>query len=310
MKKVKDISKVKMVEVISIHDVFRDLQSEALVQLQEIVTLKIVQAKEVLFNIGDQPNFIFYLLSGSLTLHFPDNTNLQLKPGELIGEIGFLNGDFRLGTLKANSDSELIAICGTRMFNPNYVKTETSLTIVRRLSRRVTNYLKSLQQTSTKEIIGIGENDHVEFKSTLRWNLKANKKDKAITHAILKTIAAFLNTDGGTLLVGVEDSGNIIGIEQDQFESEDKMLLFITNNIKSNIGTLHISHIHFHTESLSNKTVVRLDIKPAVSPCYLIKDNSEHFYIRTGPSTTELSLSKVYTYVKRRFYFEGNQNED
>lgn len=309
MSKSTNISKVEMVKAIATHEVFKDLQPSALLQLQEIVTLKSVKENEALFKIGDQPNSIFYLLDGSLTLYFPDNTKLDLQPGELIGEIGFLNGDFRLGTLKANLDSQLIAICGTRILNPAYVNTDISLTIVRRLSRRVTNYLKSLQQTSTEEIIRSGENDQVEFKSTLRWNLKANKKDKAITHSILKTVAAFLNSDGGILLVGVEDNGDILGLEEDRFENEDKMLLFLTDTIKSKLGALHMSQIHFHTEEVSGKTVLRLDIKDGEAPCYLTRENDERFYIRTGPSTTELKTSKIYTYIKRRFYNQGKSVE-
>ena len=61
-----------------------------------------------------------------------------------------------------------------------------------------------------------GESKTLEFKSTLRWNTKEDRKDdKVITHSALKTVAAFLNTDGGDLLIGVRDDGSIIGIERD-----------------------------------------------------------------------------------------------
>lgn len=36
-------------------------------------------------------------------------------------------------------------------------------------------------------------------------------------------------------------------------------------------------------------------------PVYLNDGQSEHFYIRTGPSTTDLGLSKVYGFIKDRF---------
>lgn len=60
---------------------------------------------------------------------------------------------------------------------------------------------------SVEELIHRGESERLEFKSTLRWNLHTDSKDKRIEHAVLKTIAAFLNTQGGTLLIGVEDDG-------------------------------------------------------------------------------------------------------
>lgn len=298
----KVISKKQMIAAVSQHEVFQDLDNASLLQLEEIADLKFHKKNEVLFEIGDLPNFIFYLLSGSLTLHFPDNSILKLNAGELIGEIGFLNGGFRLGKLVTNTDCQLVSLCGDRMFNPKFIASETSLIILRRLGKRVTNYLKSLQQTSTLEIINAGESDRVEFKSTMRWNLRAGKKDKNITHAILKTIAAFLNSEGGILIVGVEDNGEILGLSEDRFENDDKMYLFLTSIIKSYIGTLHLNNIHFCKEEVGELSILRLDIEAGDAPCYVISENSEHFYLRTGPSTTELSVSKIYPYIKRRFY--------
>src|SRR3972149_581196 len=73
-------------------------------------------------------------------------------------------------------------------------------------------YLRAHRQA--EELIKQGESKTLEFKSTLRWNLQEDRQDdKAVTHAILKTIAAFLNTEGGDLLIGVADDGSVRGIE-------------------------------------------------------------------------------------------------
>ena len=303
-----NITKAEMIQAISEHEVFKGLPEKSLSRLQNIVDIKVVRKNETLFEIGDQPNHIYFLLFGSLTLHFPDRTSQKLEEGELIGEIGVLNGDFRLGALKANEDSMLISISGTRIYNPEIISPETSLTITRRLSKRVTNYLRSVQQTSTRELILKGENDHIEFKSTLRWNIKAEKKDKNITHAVLKTIAAFLNSEGGILIVGVSDSGDILGLESDQFENEDKMMLFLTNTIKSQLGPLFLENINFNLELLDEKMILRIDVRAGSTPCYIAKEKLEHLYIRTGPSTTDLRISKVYDYIKFRFPEIKNTN--
>ena len=295
------ISPKEMLQAITEHEVFNGFDDDALKKLEGALSYLLVSKHQHVFEMGDRPNLIYFLLQGSLILKFPDNSTIQLQEGELIGEIGVLNGDFRLGTLTAIVDSALIAINGSRLFDTNYISPETSLTIVRRLSKRVTNYLRSLQQTSTLEIIEQGESEFIEFKSTLRWNLKADMKDKKITHAITKTIAAFLNTDGGILLVGVSDEGEIVGLEADRFENEDKMLLFLTNTIMSQLGTLHMEKIHFHTETIKGKEVLRIDVQAGSDPCYLAQEKLDHFYIRTGPSTTDLRLSKLFDYVSRRF---------
>ncbi len=301
MDKFTPISSKEMLGAISEHEVFSGFDREASGKLEDALSYQTVAKNSQVFEMGDQPNLIYYLLEGSLTLKFPDHSTIQLREGELIGEIGVLNGNFRLGTLTANVDSAVIAIDGSRLFDPDYLPAETSLAIVRRLSRRVTNYLRSVQQTSTQDLIRQGEGEYVEFKSTLRWNLKAEKKDKNITHAITKTIAAFLNTDGGILLVGVSDDGKVSGLEADRFENEDKMLLFLTDSIKSQLGTLHLKNIDFHTESIAGSEVLRIDVRAGSDPCYLAKENLDHFYIRTGPSTTDLRLSQVFDYLNKRF---------
>ena len=65
-------------------------------------------------------------------------------------------------------------------------------------------------------VIERGEHDRLEFKSTLRWNLKAEKAGKEIELAVMKSLAAFMNSAGGNLIVGVDDQGGIIGLAADQ----------------------------------------------------------------------------------------------
>ena len=301
MNKLNSISSDEMLHAISKHEVFNGFDGAEFGNLANTLSYQTVTKNSQIFEMGDQPNLLYYLLEGALTLKFPDNSIIQLAEGELIGEIGVLNGDFRLGTLTANADSALIAINSACLFDPNCVPPQTGLTIIRRLGKRVTNYLRSVQQTSTQDLIAQGEGDFVEFKSTLRWNLKAEKKDKNITHAITKTIAAFLNSDGGILLVGVGDDGEVLGLDADRFENEDKMLLFLTDTIKTQLGTLHLDHINFHTETIADKNVLRIDVQAGSDPCYLSKEKLDHFYIRTGPSTTDLRLSKLFDYLNKRF---------
>ncbi len=65
------------------------------------------------------------------------------------------------------------------------------------------------------ELIAGDETHQVEFKATARWNLLEQCKDKRTEDAIVKTVAGFLNTDGGTLFVGVNDQREPIGLAHD-----------------------------------------------------------------------------------------------
>src|SRR5207237_9547285 len=96
-------------------------------------------------------------------------------------------------------------------------------------------YLKAHRQA--EELIKRGESKTLEFKSTLRWNLREDKQDdKLVTHAVLKTIAAFLNTEGGDLLIGVADDGSVVGLERDQLESDDKFMRHLAQVVRNSLG--------------------------------------------------------------------------
>ena len=73
----------------------------------------------------------------------------------------------------------------------------------------------------------------------------ANLADPKVEHGTLKTIVAFLNTDGGTILIGVEDEGNIIGIEPDQFANEDKYMLHFASLVNDKIGKKYADFIRW-----------------------------------------------------------------
>lgn len=150
-------------------------------------------------------------------------------------------------------------------------------------------------------IIESGESAAAEFKSTLRVNLHTGKPDKRMELAVLKTIAGFLNTNGGTLIIGVADDGTPVGIEIDQFPNEDKMSLHLINIVKARIGVSALSEVHLHFEDYRGSRVLVVRCKRSASPVFVVDDNQDRFYVRTGPSTSELRASQHREYIQRRF---------
>lgn len=146
-------------------------------------------------------------------------------------------------------------------------------------------------------LINQGEGAKVEFKSTIRINLKTGKKGKEIEFAWLKGIVAFLNTDGGTLLLGVEDSGRIGGIEVDNFENNDRCLLHLKNLINQYIGAEFSGFLDITLLTSEDRDVVMIDVQHAGQPVFLKIGKNEEFYIRSGPSSIKLSPSQMISYV-------------
>lgn len=151
------------------------------------------------------------------------------------------------------------------------------------------------------EIIRSGESSTVEFKSSLRVNLHTKNPDQKIEHTALKTLAAFLNTHGGTLVIGLDDKGTPLGLESDGFLNEDKMDQHLANLIRDRLGAHHTFCLHPRFTDYEGKRVLVVRCDPAKSPAYLKDGKAEYFYIRTSGTTTELPASKIHDYVKQRF---------
>lgn len=151
------------------------------------------------------------------------------------------------------------------------------------------------------KVVTNGESEAVEFKSTLRTNLHTGSKDPRMELAVLKTLAGFLNTNGGTLVVGVSDDGSPVGIQVDEFENEDKMNLHLVNIVKSRMGIPAMTTLHVHFDDHDDCRVMVVKCRKAPTPVFVKDGDTERFYIRTGPSTTELIPSQTQDYIKQRF---------
>jgi len=160
---------------------------------------------------------------------------------------------------------------------------------------------KETDEKKLRELISKGENEKLEFKSTLRTNLHTNQPDRKIEHSVLKTLVAFLNSKGGELIVGIEDKGNILGIERDNFENSDKFHLHLMNLIKQRIGKKYLELIKVETMKIQEKSIIRIYCNPSNKPVFLSQDDQEEFYIRTGPSSNLIIGSELLEYVKKRF---------
>lgn len=146
-----------------------------------------------------------------------------------------------------------------------------------------------------------GESEILEFKSTLRVNLHTNEVDRKVEHSALKTIIAYLNSRGGVLLIGVSDDKKLIGIEKDNFSSQDKLVLHFTNLIKRDIGSEYLPFIKFEIIQVDKRSVLKVECKGSRKPVFLKGVGEEEFYVRNGPSSTKLSGSSLVSYIGHHF---------
>ncbi|MBK1647071.1 RNA-binding domain-containing protein [Rhabdochromatium marinum] len=156
-------------------------------------------------------------------------------------------------------------------------------------------------EADIQALISRGESTHLEFKSTLRMNLHTGKAGKEIELAWLKGVVAFLNTEGGILLIGVADDGEVLGLDADGFANDDKFQLHFKNLINSHLGAEYSRFLQLEIYRIEDKSIAVVECEPAEAPSFLRHKGTESFLIRNGPSNIELPISKALTYIAARF---------
>jgi Cdc6-like AAA superfamily ATPase len=179
----------------------------------------------------------------------------------------------------------------------------------RRLARRnpppqtpSTDPPRTFAKRPVEEVMSAGESTATEFKSTLRMNLASMRPDSRLEHACLKTIAAFLNSGGGDLLIGVNDKGVAVGCLSEAFDSEDRMTTHLVNLIRDKMGPEHSGSISSDFVDVDAKRILRVHCSPSPRPVFVKSDNDELFYVRLLAATEPLSVRQAQTYIATRWH--------
>lgn len=175
------------------------------------------------------------------------------------------------------------------------------------IATKYNEHLKSLVRKPVKvvdkpilEIIELGESSSLEFKSTLQWDMVNEQKNANLRKSVLKTIVAFLNSDGGTLIIGVEDDKTVCGIEKDLIllqDSPDKFLNLISDLLLHSIGPEFAAFIKPTLHDIGGKLVCQINVDKAITPSFLTFNGVKEFYIRVATTSRALDPEETVDYI-------------
>jgi hypothetical protein len=187
------------------------------------------------------------------------------------------------------------------------------------LAERLNAFLEGITKTeevsvpvSLEEMIAEGESDELEFKSSLRWDYAEAKVNKDLEMVIVKSVAAFANSQGGTLMIGVKDDGEILGLEHDYISLDggdrDKFERHLRGILSNHLGASYVAgkvRVRFQVDG-DELEVCQVEVLPAQQPIIVtLKDKGgqsvEKFFVRSGNSSQGLALSEMNVYIKERF---------
>ncbi len=156
------------------------------------------------------------------------------------------------------------------------------------------------------DLLNKDEHENLEFKSTFRWDTRQNTVNRTLEKSAMKTIAAFLNSQGGQLVIGVDDNKTIVGLASDydslNKKDADGFENHFTHVFHNMIGAEFRQFVKLNWSQADGKECCVISVAPGSKPVYLKNDNNgEEFFIRTGNGTTSLKLSEAKTYIDSRW---------
>lgn len=148
------------------------------------------------------------------------------------------------------------------------------------------------------------EDQHVEFKSSMRWDMQAKHLNRDLEHVIVKTLAGFLNAEGGTLVIGVNDQGSVVGLKPDystlKKKDRDGFELHLIRLISNYFGKEYCRQVHISFYPVSGEEICSVNIRPSLEPVF-VQQMEGSFFLRTGNSTQRLNTREALEYIRKHF---------
>jgi len=116
------------------------------------------------------------------------------------------------------------------------------------------------------------------------------------TSGIMKTVVAFANTNGGTIYIGIDDNGGVVGVE-----NADSTMLKLSNAVRDSIKPDVTLFIEYYQEIIEGKTIVKAEVqKGTSSPYYLAAKGirPEGVFVRQGASTVPATETAILRMIK------------
>ena len=147
-----------------------------------------------------------------------------------------------------------------------------------------------------------GETREVEYKQTARWNVREQRKDRAMEEVIVKTVAGMLNDHGGTLLIGVTDDGDPVGLHDDYAQvkppNADGFVNWLDTLFENRLGHAGANRLSIRMDQINGHDICRIDI-PASSRPIWVKNlkGSDSLYQRRNNSTRAVPTDEIDSFL-------------
>ncbi len=246
------------------------------------------------------------LIQGVLEINYASVSDICsiIMEGELLSQRGTITKDSRTNKLIIKDTQPSIDNIKEILKNIDvpaiFPKFDKYLSVPHEEEKRLNDYL------------GDGESATAEFKSSLRWDIKLNRTNKELEKNVAETVAGFLNSDGGVLLIGVSDDGTICGIENDiktlGKKDKDGFQQILVQTLTSYLGAEFSQYIKISFQEKEAKVICVVRIGRSQREVYLSDRGNTEFYIRAGNTTRRLNVKETHDYISMHWRGDGSNS--
>lgn len=318
------MSKQMVRDYIENHPLFDGVREESLSALASNAKVRTYPRNGLVFDTSHRnTRHFFIIMDGRLQLNLQNLNKKTMLPNEVFGEVAFFSNDHRTGSVIALEKAKLLAFPRSIFTNKNGMQPECRFLVLQRLANQIISYLSDYLQRSSFRLVQQPESEQLEFKTSFPSKPKA-KKD------ILKTIVAMLNTKGGSILFGVDNGGNVLGLDIEDSAKMDEKIRSFLQYVDDRLGPNCRDLVDIYGDEVEGKTIVRVDCTPSKIPVFApveqqkakvkIKQDKKGgakkannpqkvteyiFYRRRGPQDIRLDSREMVPYLERRFFNGG-----
>ena len=314
------MSKQPVYDYIKSHPLFEGVREESLTALVKAAKLRSYSRNGLVFDTSRRnTRHFFIIMEGCLELNLQNLKKKTMMPGEVFGEVAFFSNDHRTGSVTALEKAKLLTFPRSVFASNNGMLPECRFLILQRLANQIISYLSDYLQRSSSRLVQQPESDELEFKTS--FPSKSNHKKN-----ILKTIVAMLNTEGGSIIFGVDNGGGVLGLDVEDKEKMDEKIRSMLQYVDDKLGSNCRDLIDIYGDEIEGKMIARVDCTPSKIPVFAPveqkaktkakKDKKEGgkkevkapkvkehvFYRRRGPQDIQLSSREMVPYLERRFF--------
>ncbi len=271
---------------------FSELSSEEKEQFARQGTIFHYAEGATVFSADHHGDAFYLVISGILLIRLKNRKVKECHAGQIFGEVAIFDNHTRMGTIQVKEAAVLAKFDKTRIFEDDYLPISLRAKIFKALTVQIISYLYNEMPTSSRELMMKGESETIEFKASAHQEHFPK---------IMETVAAMMNSHGGTILLGVEDSGGLYGLKLNHTE-RDVLVLKLNKLLRDQLGEYPSTLVLIDAEIIDGREIIRIDCEPAAVPVFFQEKGKEALFVRVSRQNTRITtLRDCIQYIKKRF---------